>query len=64
RNYTSMSGDISRNLKELGFDISDDGKHYKLIYMQDDRYVFSLPKSGSDWRGGMNSVSDIAKRVF
>lgn len=62
--YTAMNGSIRKGLVDLGFDISEEGKHYKLTYMQDDRYVFVLPKSGSDWRGGLNSVSDISKRVF
>lgn len=64
RNYRSMDSTTRSGLEELGFSISDDGKHYKLIYQDDDRYVFSLPKSGSDHRGGLNSASDIAKRIF
>jgi hypothetical protein len=59
-----MTPTIKSDLNNLGFTIDDDGKHYKLIYMQDDRYTFPLPKSGSDWRGGMNAASDISKRVF
>lgn len=64
KDYRSMNSSTKSDLKGLGFDITEDGKHYKLIYMQDERYVFAVPKSGSDWRGGMNLVSDIGKRVF
>lgn len=64
KNYTTMTAKIRSALIDAGFSISEDGKHYKLIYMQDERYAFMLPKTGSDWRGGMNAVSDIAKRVF
>lgn len=64
RDYTSMNKGVRDGLEALGFSISEDGKHYKLIYMQDDRYTFTLPKSGSDHRGGKNAASDIAKRVW
>lgn len=64
RNYRSMDAATKAGLEDLGFSISDDGKHYKLVYQDDDRYVFPLPKSGSDYRGGLNSASDIAKRIF
>jgi hypothetical protein len=64
KGYRNMTPTIKSDLNNLGFTIDDDGKHYKLIYMQDDRYTFPLPKSGSDWRGGMNAASDISKRVF
>lgn len=64
RQYSTMDKDTARELRELGFNISEDGKHYKLTYMGDERYVFALPKSGSDHRGGLNAASDIGKRVF
>ena len=59
-----MAGSTASDLEELGFTISDGGKHYKITYMGDDRYVFALPKSGSDHRGGLNAASDIGKRVY
>lgn len=64
RGYTSMTKDVLHTLTSLGFEVSEDGKHHKLTYQNDDRYTFSLPKSGSDWRGGLNAASDISKRVF
>ena len=64
RQYSTMDRDTVRALETLGFSISDDGKHYKLTYMGDERYVFALPKSGSDHRGGLNAASDIGKRIF
>lgn len=64
RGYVSMTRDVSETLTQLGFSITDDGKHFKLTYMDDDRYTFALPKSGSDHRGGLNAASDIAKRIF
>ncbi|MBB5046400.1 hypothetical protein HNR60_001145 [Rhodopseudomonas rhenobacensis] len=64
RSYKSMDGKTQRALETLGFTVSGDGKHYKLVFQDDDRYTFVLPKSGSDFRGGLNAVSDIAKRLF
>lgn len=64
RDYKSMTGRTKRDLEDLGFEIADDGKHHKLVYQGDDRYTFSLSKSGSDHRGGLNAASDISKRLF
>jgi hypothetical protein len=64
RQYSTMDRDTAKTLEALGFSISEDGKHYKLTYMGDERYVFTLPKSGSDHRGGLNAASDIGKRVY
>ena len=59
RQYDSMTAPIRAELESLGFSILEDGKHYKLIYREDSRYPFTLAKSGSDWRGGLNAYSDL-----
>jgi len=64
RGFKSMDSRIKRGLEDLGFEISADGKHYKLIFQGDDRYTFTLPKTGGDRRGGLNAVSDIAGLLF
>ncbi len=64
RDYRSMDSKTRDALEELGFEISEDGKHFKLTYQGDDRYVFTLAKTGSDHRGGLNAASDIGKRIF
>jgi hypothetical protein len=51
-------------LQDLGFLISEDGKHRKLVFRGDDRYTFAMAKTGSDWRGMKNWVSDVCKRLF
>ena len=53
-----------RMLEELGFAISEEGKHHKLVFRGDDRYTFAMAKTGSDWRGMKNWVSDVTKRLF
>lgn len=61
RGMTGIDAKIRRGLERMGFAISDDGKHCKIVYHGDDRYTFSLPKSGSDVRGGLNAANDIAR---
>jgi len=53
-----------RGLEDLGFSISGDGKHLKLVFRGDDRYTFAMSKTGSDWRGMKNWISDVTKRLF
>ncbi|MBD3801323.1 MAG: hypothetical protein IE886_07790 [Campylobacterales bacterium] len=62
--YSSMSKSIKKSFEKLGFQISEDGKHHKLVFRGDERYSFTLPKSGSDTRGGKNAFTDLKKRMF
>lgn len=64
RGYRSMDAKTRAGLVQIGFEIQNDGKHYKLIYQGDERYAFVLPKSGSDHRGGLNAASEISRRLF
>lgn len=64
RDYRSMSKDVRNGLSELGFAITEDGKHYKAVYRADDRYSFSIPKTSSDYRAGLNLASDMAKQIY
>ncbi|RKQ60949.1 hypothetical protein C8E02_0714 [Vogesella indigofera] len=64
RQYTSMNGSVRAEFETCGFVIHEDGKHHKLLFQDDKRYPFTLPKTGSDWRGGLNAFSDLKKRLF
>ena len=64
RDYRNLDARTERGLRDLGFEIEQDGKHYKLTWQGDERYVMTLPKSGSDHRGGLNSASDFARLLF
>ena len=55
---------VRKGLEELGFDVSEGGKHYKVVFRGDSRYTFALPKSGSDHRGGLNAASKITRQLF
>jgi HPt (histidine-containing phosphotransfer) domain-containing protein len=64
RGFKHMGTKVRRGLERMGFTISEEGKHYKLVFQGDDRYTFALPKSGSDQRGGLNAASDIARLLL
>lgn len=64
RGYRSLDSKLKRELESLGFNISDNGKHHKLVFRGDERYVFAMPKSGSDNRGGLNLAGDISRILF
>lgn len=62
--YTSLPTRLKQDLEAFGFTITGDGKHYKLVYFGDDRYVFTLAKTPSDVRAGKNDAQNIVRRVF
>ncbi|MFM3222062.1 hypothetical protein AB8T91_28055, partial [Klebsiella pneumoniae] len=62
--YTKMTPKVRGVLNDVGFSISEEGKHYKITYHGDPRYTYILPKTGSDYRGALNAYSDISKKVF
>ncbi len=64
KDYTSLTGPVRKALTDLGFKISEDGKHYKLVYYGDGRYWLSLAKTPSDSRGGKNVVSEIINKML
>ena len=64
RDYRNMDGKVSSALHDMGFELSEEGKHFKVVFQGDDRYTFTLPKSGSDHRGGLNAASDIARLLL
>lgn len=64
RGYKNLNGSLKSLLETLGFEISDDGKHYKWTYYGDHRYVVTAAKTCSDNRAGMNLSSVIDKTIF
>ena len=63
-NYTGMTPKIRQTLKDLGFDITEEGKHYKVTYFGDERYQTSYSKTPSDVRTGKNCALQTIKMVF
>ena len=64
KGYKNVSGSMKRTLQDLGFTISEEGKHYKLIYYGDSRYMITLTKTPSDGRSGLNIVTTIIKNML
>lgn len=57
-----MTSILKNELKDLGFKITEEGKHYKLVF-HDPRYTFSMAKSPGDFRDAQNFASDIMKKI-
>ncbi len=64
KDYKTLSGVKRQKLKDIGFEITDDGKHYRLTYYGDDRYKTTIAKTGSDWREGKNIAKTILKSMM
>lgn len=62
--YKNMSNVMRQQLQDLGFEITEDGKHYRLTYYGDDRYKATIAKTGSDWREGKNNAAIILKSMM
>ncbi len=61
KGYKNMSGAMKQELLDLGMTISEDGKHYKLKYKDDPRYMVTIAKTPSDSRAGNNVAALINK---
>ena len=64
KDYKTMSGTLRQQLMDLGFVITEEGKHYRLTYYGDGRYKTTFAKTGSDNREGRNNAAVIAKNMF
>jgi hypothetical protein len=64
KGYKTMSSVIRNTLADMGFKISEDGKHYKLIYYDDPRFSTVIAKSGSDHREGKNIAALIGRQML
>lgn len=64
KDYKRMTPDMRKKLSNLGFDITEFGKHYRLKYYNDNCYVTTVAKTGSDCREGKNIASVIIKGML
>lgn len=63
-NYQKMDEKTKRTLERLGFTITSDGTHYKLLFNSDSRYPIIIAKTPSDFRAGKNTASDMSTILF
>lgn len=61
KGYKTLTGAMKQELISLGFEISDDGRHYKITYQGDPRYMVTIGKTPSDNRAGINNAGMINK---
>lgn len=61
KGHKTLTGAMKQELISLGFEISDDGRHYKITYQGDPRYMVTIGKTPSDNRAGSNNAGMINK---
>ena len=61
KGYKNLTGAMRQELQSLGFEITEAGKHYKLTYRGDPRYMVTVGKTPSDSRSGSNNAALISK---
>jgi len=61
---SSINSETESALHKIGIRIKRGGKHPKLIYGKDDRYVLTTASTGSDIKGCRNLVADIKRKYF
>ena len=64
RGYDRFTAPIRQELADLGFEITEEGKHYKLTYYGDPRYWTTVAKTPSDNRAGDNDALTISGNMF
>lgn len=62
--YDGMPAKLKQDLESYGFEIKEDGKHYKILYYGDGRYTDILSKTPSDWRTGKTSALKLINIAF
>lgn len=60
KGYRTINKSIRKKLLDLGFIVDEEGKHIKIRFANDNRYVAVLSSTASDGRSGLNSASDLA----
>lgn len=56
--------EIVKMLKDYKFSGLVEGKHYKMIFCDDNRYTTTVPKTPGDYRSGKNTLSDTKRNCF
>lgn len=64
KGYKNVTSLMRQALTDLGFEITEEGKHYKLTYYGDERYMTTLAKTPGVSRGTNNEISQICRDMF
>lgn len=58
-----LEGQHKRALEKLGFIITEEGKHIKLVFQDDERYTFAAAKTPSDYRSMKNFKAQLIRQM-
>ncbi len=58
-----INAKVTSDLRRLGFNFVSDSRHYKLVLNGNNRYSYTIAKSGSDCRSGKNLTCDILSQI-
>lgn len=64
KGYKTLTSSMRKSFSEMGFEITEDGKHYKFTYFGDRRYWTTIAKTPGDSRDGKNAASVIIRDMF
>lgn len=64
RGYEYVSVMMRQELASIGFELKEEGKHYKILYYGDERYWTAISKTPSDGRSGKNIAQTIIKTML
>ena len=64
KGYKSLNLPLRLMFEAFGFDIAENGEHYKITFQGDDRYLVVLSKTASDHREGKNFMSEVVNTMF
>ena len=64
KTYNRMEGPLRQELQRAGFEINEDGKHYKLWFYGDGRYATELAKTPSGGNRGAENAAHTARSVL
>ena len=64
KGYSLITPAMKKDLENLGFTIIEEGKHLKLVYYGDNRYMTTAAKTPSDARTGSNLAAGIIRDML
>jgi hypothetical protein len=64
KGYIKMTGPIRSELERMGFEMTQEGKHWKLFRPDNPNIFEMLSKTSSDRRAGMNTAAEIIRRFL
>lgn len=64
KGFTTINAATEARLREQGFTLTKTKTHFKISFMNDPRYTYSMPATGSDRRNGDNLSAQINALLF